>query len=163
MGYLMEGCGGRLTGKRSDGLGNEVEGIWAFSRRNRVCETPVSEYSPLPMDTHDPRRVTSTLPASWVGIGYPMKRASMERATGSFTHWTKCKKRKLLLHVCVLHRNRYGNMCTNNTTKYTASLSSAVVRLPFFYKCNAVRKGAVGQFDVGGDRPGWTHMRRRGK
>ncbi|GBP31354.1 hypothetical protein EVAR_13473_1 [Eumeta japonica] len=44
-----------------------------FRGASLACELPESRWSPPSMDTRNSRKVTSALPASWVGTGYLME------------------------------------------------------------------------------------------
>ncbi|GBP06509.1 hypothetical protein EVAR_4629_1 [Eumeta japonica] len=46
----------------------------------RPRESLQSKWSPLLIDTHNPKRATSALPASWLGIGYLERRELVHRS-----------------------------------------------------------------------------------
>ncbi|GBP75326.1 hypothetical protein EVAR_38389_1 [Eumeta japonica] len=54
---------------------------YVFWWGKRACEPPEGRWSSPPSDTHDPRDVTSALPASRVGIGYLMEWADIGEIT----------------------------------------------------------------------------------
>ncbi|GBP05871.1 hypothetical protein EVAR_5157_1 [Eumeta japonica] len=51
----------------------------AVSRDKRACDALERRWSPPPMNTSNPKEVTSTLPDSWIRMGCPMDR---ERTDG---------------------------------------------------------------------------------